>query len=211
MATLFCPDCNKEMARSAQSCPHCGARNRWSTQKEMSPLLIVGVVFLPLVFSWFTLANGYSTKARVWSFAWLFVAMLVAFGTKDTPVDEEREMKTAATGVKEKPKPVEIPIKVTSKAIVSAYEANEVQADNLYRGKMVEVRGRIGEIKKDVFNNLYVTLDTEDPYEIREVQAFFDDTMSETLAALKKGEHLSVICKVEGLMMNVIVKKCKIK
>lgn len=36
--------------------------------KKVSIPLIFGIVFLPFIFSWFTLRNGYSNQARIFSF-----------------------------------------------------------------------------------------------------------------------------------------------
>jgi hypothetical protein len=37
--------------------------------------LIVGILFLPYIFSWFTLRAGYSKTARILSFAWMIVVL----------------------------------------------------------------------------------------------------------------------------------------
>lgn len=37
--------------------------------------LIVGILFMPYIFSWFTLRDGYSKSARILSFAWMVVVL----------------------------------------------------------------------------------------------------------------------------------------
>lgn len=37
---------------------------------KLTPLLTLGIVFFPYIFSWFTLRKGYSTLSRVLSFIW---------------------------------------------------------------------------------------------------------------------------------------------
>lgn len=44
--------------------------------REVSLLLGLGILFMPLVFAWFTLRKGYSTKAKVVTFLWLFFTTL---------------------------------------------------------------------------------------------------------------------------------------
>ena len=66
--------------------------------KKLPVWLIIGIVLVPLIFSWFTLRQGYSKKARTVSFAWLvmsllFVAVLPA-PTK-TNVDDSTPKNTA--------------------------------------------------------------------------------------------------------------------
>ncbi|HHF0503378.1 TPA: WYL domain-containing protein [Vibrio antiquarius] len=46
--------------------------------KSVSVKLRLGIVLLPIVFSWFTLKKGYSTLSRVISFAWLLFTMAVS-------------------------------------------------------------------------------------------------------------------------------------
>lgn len=43
-------------------------------------LLGLGIFLLPLIFAWFTLRRGQTTRARVISFAWLVIT-LIAYGT----------------------------------------------------------------------------------------------------------------------------------
>lgn len=33
--------------------------------------LIIGIIFVPIIFVWFTLKQGYSKKARIISFSWM--------------------------------------------------------------------------------------------------------------------------------------------
>lgn len=48
--------------------------------RKVSTRLIAGIVVFPLLFSWFTLGKGYSKKAKIFSFAWLFITLVAAFG-----------------------------------------------------------------------------------------------------------------------------------
>ena len=92
--------------------------------------------------------------------------------------------------------------------ILADYKNNEIGADNKYKGKIIEITGKIGVIKKDIMGNLYVTLGTGAIFELPQIQAFFDDSMSDQLARLRKGQQLTVICRIEGLMINVLAKNC---
>ncbi|MCL1123339.1 DUF4875 domain-containing protein [Shewanella surugensis] len=55
--------------------------------KKVSILLIIGIVFLPIVFAWFTLKEGYSKRAQGISFIWMLVTLILAFNdsTKTPP------------------------------------------------------------------------------------------------------------------------------
>jgi len=100
---------------------------------------------------------------------------------------------------------------VNIRDILSAYENNEVAADNKYKNNIVRVTGLISNIKKDLMDNLYVTLGTGKMFEIPAFQAFFADSQNEQLGQLKKDEKITVECQVEGLFINVIAIDCVIK
>jgi hypothetical protein len=51
--------------------------------KQMSNRLKIGVLLLPIVFAWFTLEKGYSKRARLVSFLWLFLVTAVALNDKN--------------------------------------------------------------------------------------------------------------------------------
>lgn len=52
--------------------------------KKVSIPLAIGIFLIPLIFAWFTLKKGYSTKARVLSFGWLILGF-IAFALMPTP------------------------------------------------------------------------------------------------------------------------------
>lgn len=53
--------------------------NGASIQKKSSFPLLVGILFVPYIFGWLTLRDGYAKKIRVLAFAWM-VAVLVIVG-----------------------------------------------------------------------------------------------------------------------------------
>ena len=64
--------------------------------RKIGVLLGAGIVFLPFIFAWFTLREGYSTKARAMSFAWL--ALLVV-GTVGEEMEKGANRDTATREV----------------------------------------------------------------------------------------------------------------
>ncbi|MDC1001506.1 hypothetical protein OAS89_03375 [Alphaproteobacteria bacterium] len=104
-----------------------------------------------------------------------------------------------------------VPISVSIGELLSSYNDNEVGADVKFKGKYIQTSGIVGDIKKDILDDLYVTIGaTGEAFEIPMLQAFFLDKYTDDLANLKKGQTLEVVCKVDGLMMNVLGRKCKI-
>lgn len=97
-------------------------------------------------------------------------------------------------------------LKLEVKALLKDYKENEVAADTKYKDKIVEITGTVDQIKKDVFDHIYVTVGTGAPFEIPTAQCFFDDSATAQAAALKKGQKITIRGRVDGLMMNVLIK-----
>lgn len=203
MAIINCEECSKEMSDSASVCPHCGHTNK----KSVGFILGFGIFLFPIIFSWFTLRKGHSTLSRIVSFAWLIFGLAffsIPQYSKNTTVQVNESSYTATEATDEV-------MLVNIQDILSAYEKNEVGADLKYKGKTIQITGRIDEIKKDLMDNLYVTLGTGREFEIPQIQAFFDDKYNNQLATLEQGRSLTVICTIDGLMMNVLANDCVIK
>jgi hypothetical protein len=98
---------------------------------------------------------------------------------------------------------------ISASTLMAAYERNEVNADNEYKGKVVVVQGRIGTIAKDITDTSYVTLD-ESELSIGSIQCFFDDSSNVRLAKLSPGESIYIKGTVDGKMMNVLIKHSRI-
>jgi hypothetical protein len=221
MAITQCPDCSKDVSDAAPACPHCGRPSPTATSprqpiagsetrpKPVGILLGLGILFLPFIFAWATLSKGRSLRAKIIAFGWLAFCVW-AIATSDKPRSTDQGASNYAPPVTATPKAVEARY-VDIAQLIADYKGNEVAADNKYKGKMVQVTGIVGDIKKDFTDNLYVTLGTGSRSEFRSVQAFFDDSMNGQLSELSKGQTLTVVCRVQGLMMNVLAKDCVIK
>lgn len=49
------------------------------TERRVSVGLLVGIILAPLIFVWFTLRKGHSTKSRVLAFLWLIFSFVLSF------------------------------------------------------------------------------------------------------------------------------------
>jgi tRNA_anti-like/Uncharacterised protein family UPF0547 len=81
---------------------------------------------------------------------------------------------------------------VSSVELARAYNANEVNAQNTYGGKTLDVTGTITGVKLDLFNNPVVEM--EGVNEFLPVQATFDQSYSQKVSALSKGQEITVRC-----------------
>ncbi|MCL2831441.1 MAG: hypothetical protein FWD77_12015 [Betaproteobacteria bacterium] len=97
---------------------------------------------------------------------------------------------------------------VSAVDLLKAYDANEVAADSKFKGKIVEITGKVESIGKDITDDQYISIDAGDP--IRSVQCYFQESASSELAQVSKGQRITIRGKVDGLAMNVILKGSKI-
>lgn len=86
---VFCSRCGNQFQVGASFCPHCSMPvnqqpfNNFSAQPNSSPtkkvgiLLGLGILFIPYIFSWFTLQKGYSTSAKAISLGWLGLVVVM--------------------------------------------------------------------------------------------------------------------------------------
>jgi hypothetical protein len=100
-------------------------------------------------------------------------------------------------------------IKISASQLFQEYENNEVAADEKYKGKSLEVSGRVGSIGKDFLDTIYVAISRGGEFEIFHVQCFFEDKYKQEAASLSKGQQVIIRGRCEGKMGNVMLKRCE--
>jgi hypothetical protein len=99
-------------------------------------------------------------------------------------------------------------ISIDAPTLIQEYQDNEVKADNAYKGQRIRVTGKVGDIGKDIMDDIYVTLKSNSQYSISSVQCFISD--ANVAANLKKGQQITVEGDCEGLMMNVLIQNAQV-
>ena len=98
---------------------------------------------------------------------------------------------------------------IDATTLVDSYQNNELAADNTYKGRRFRIQGTIDTIGKDILDNPYVTLKNDDGF--RSVQCFLARGSVSRAGHLSKGDSVTVEGRVDGLMMNVLVKNCDLQ
>jgi hypothetical protein len=205
MVIIICSDCKKEMSDAAPACPSCGKPNLQIPSRSVGLLLAVGIVFLPIIFSWLTLRKGYSTKSRVIALSWAAVILLVMIaGNKPlatlpavAPVASSSPMVESTKQVVEPPKKEEPMLVVSSAELAAAYNDNTIAADQKYKGKKYKVSGTVAAINTDFLGNPYLTL-KGGVNQFMEPQFKFEKSETAQLATLKKGAKVTMVCIGNG-------------
>jgi hypothetical protein len=94
--------------------------------------------------------------------------------------------------------------------LLSAYEKNELSADNTYKGKRIKTSGTVDSIAKDFLDDPYMTVGTGKDFEIPQVHCHLTKEAAEKAAKLSKGATVTIQGEVKGLTMNVRLDECTI-
>lgn len=173
-------------------------------KRQVGFLLGLGILFFPLLFGWMLLRKGHSVLARIFGFAWMALCLVSLIGmaaSSKTSYDRYKENATRAQSASSAAAPKEQvnpePLKAYSSAkIAQDYEDNTVAADMQYKGKRVQVTGRITDINTDFLGKPYLVLAGTNQF--MGPQFKFDKSDLPSLATLKKGAQVSVVCTGKG-------------
>lgn len=100
---------------------------------------------------------------------------------------------------------------VNIQTILSEYTKNEINADNLYKGKTLRIAGIVLGIQKDIQGKPFVILGKDEIVDIPLIQASFSNSYNMQLANLNQGDRLTVVCEVLGLLLHVQIANCEIE
>lgn len=89
-------------------------------------------------------------------------------------------------------------INVSADQLQVDYQANEVSADNQYKGKVLRVSGAVQAIKKGITDKPYVVLWTKNEFE--GVHANFESEQG--LSGIAVGQHITVRCIGDNVIMG---------
>ena len=138
--------------------------------------------------------KGFSSWNEKGNYTYPFIATKEGFLAKLKQIDPESKLF---------PK---VDMEVTASELYRAYEANEVSADQQYKGKRLLITGVVENIGKDVMDNPYVALKIDF---LKGVNCYFDDENNKVLSQLSKGQKIQIIGTCAGLTLtDVVVKDC---
>lgn len=174
-------------------------------KRQVGFLLGVGIVFIPMIFSWFLLRKGHSVLSRIIGFGWLILSLLVVLGSSSTPTTAStapvQQAPSSSTATAPAAVPAEQLKSYTAKQVASSYEENTVAADMQFKGKKVKVSGRITDINTDFLGRPYLVLAGTNDF--LGPQFGFDKSEMSVMATLKKGATVNVICTGKGDVAKV--------
>jgi len=101
-----------------------------------------------------------------------------------------------------------LPVNVNANKMQRDYEKNEVAGDIAYRKKCIIVNGKVASIDRSIGENYFITLKGGSNQFISP-HAKMDDGYKNYLAALNKGDEVSLVCTGTGMLMgSATLKDC---
>ena len=99
---------------------------------------------------------------------------------------------------------------ISAPALFAFYAKNEIEADDKYKDKYLEVGGYVDDIGKNLVGSPYITLLTNDF--VGRVQCMIADQDVSKAAKIKKGQPISLVGKCNGKeLINVVLYECTFK
>jgi tRNA_anti-like len=93
--------------------------------------------------------------------------------------------------------------------LLSGYHDNELRADEKYKGKVIEFKGTVGDVRQSSIGGITVNFGSASS-RFMHAHCFFDALQAKKVSALSRGDRVWVRGRVQGLMMDVLVQHCEI-
>ncbi len=121
-------------------------------------------------------------------------------------VSSTQQQEPARAGVPAKVE--EKPIAISAGKLFANYDANEVAADQQFKGKRLAVSGVVQGVVKDAFNNIVIELKSSN--EFMPVRAYLEKSFENHAASLSKGQNVTFVCSGEGKIVgSPILRECQ--
>ena len=191
-----CKVCGKEISKGAK-CPNCGKDSRCFVSRHKVLTVIAGLVIIGALGS----VTGGNSNNKI-------------SDSKQTSVSIENNdsKQTSVSNENSNKKQMEPELSISATELINAYKENEVKADKMYKGKIVEVNGIVDGIDSGISDEAIIRLSDGDEFSIYTVSCYIDDENQDKACELNKGENVTIIGKADGEVIGQpVIKDCKIK
>ena len=190
-----CKVCGKEISKGAK-CPNCGKDSRCFVSRHKVLTVIGGLVIIGVLGS----ITGGNSNNKI-------------SDSKQTSVSvEDSNKQTSVSTENSNKKQMEPELNISATELINAYKGNEVKADKMYKGKIVEVNGIVDAIDSGIDDKAVVRLSDGDEFSFYNVHCYIDNDNQNKACELKKGQNVTIVGKADGeIAGQPCIKDCKIK
>ena len=191
-----CKVCGKEISKGAK-CPNCGKDSRCFVSRHKVLTVICGLVIIGALGS----VTGGNSNNKI-------------SDSKQTSISVENgdDKQTSVSNENSNKKQMEPELNISATELINAYKENEIKADKMYKGKIVEVNGIVDAIDSGIDDKAIVRLSNGDEFSFDNVQCCIDDENQDKACELEKGQNVTIIGEASGEIAGTpFIKDCKIK
>ena len=189
-----CKVCGLEISKGAK-CPICGIDSRCFVSRHKELTVVGGLVIIGALGN---IAGGNSNN-KISDNKQISVSNEIS-DNKQTSVSNENK------------KQMEPELSILATELINAYKENEVKADKMYKGKIVEVNGIVDGIDSDIDDKAVVRLSDGDEFSFYTVSCRIDDDNQDRACELKKGQNVTIVGVADGeIVGEPYIENCKIK
>ena len=191
-----CKVCGKEISKGAK-CPNCGKDSRCFVSRHKVLTVIGGLVIIGALGS----ITGGNSNNKI-------------SDSKQTSVSVENSdsKQTSVSNENSNKKQMEPELSISATELINAYKENEIKADKMYKGKIVEVNGIVDAIDSGIDDKAIVRLSDGDEFSIYNVYCHIDNENQNKACELKKGQNVTIVGEANGeIAGEPVIKDCKIK
>lgn len=150
-------------------------------------------------------------KGNAWRFIGgllLVMAIFISFSQR-VPVDEASSSDTTTTTIVTTTEPTtEAMIEISAKELIKAYQENEINASNKYKGKYLKITGYVDNVSQSdntfLSDSYYIYIDYGNDYDFNDLSCRLNDESIEKAATLKPGDKIVITGRCEGFSVTSI-------
>ncbi len=125
------------------------------------------------------------------------------------PVSQETKKTEAEPAKAENTNPEVV---ITSINLSKEYSENEVSADAKYKGKLIEISGKMTSVDNGTFDNEMIVRLSDGKYDMNNAWCYMKESEREKVLTLKKGQQVTLIGKGDSATLSSpVLKGCVVK